>query len=90
MQSWSRHVRGATALLLLRGQDSPHNNAGIALFLHLRQQIVGHFEESYEVTITFTNHGVDYRLSAEETARSPSGYRLVIQNENRRRWMAGV
>jgi hypothetical protein len=40
MQSWSRHVRGATALLLLRGQDSLYNTAGIGLFLYLRQQIV--------------------------------------------------
>ena len=40
MRSWSRHVRGATALLSLRGEDSLSGIALLELFLHLRQQIV--------------------------------------------------
>lgn len=40
MRSWSRHVRGATALLSLRGQDSLSDIALLGLFLHLRQQII--------------------------------------------------
>jgi hypothetical protein len=40
MRSWSRHVRGATALLALRGQDALNDEAFLELYLHLRQQIV--------------------------------------------------
>jgi hypothetical protein len=40
MRSWSRHVRGATALLSLRSQDALNDIPLLELFLHLRQQAV--------------------------------------------------
>ena len=45
MRSWSRHVRGATALLSLRGEDSLSDIALLELFLHLRQQIVSNSDD---------------------------------------------
>lgn len=37
---WAKHIRGATALLQLRGNEQFRSPVGITLYLHLRSQIV--------------------------------------------------
>ncbi|KAJ5259420.1 hypothetical protein N7478_012401 [Penicillium angulare] len=40
IDSWTNHIRGATALLEMRGPEQLNTEAGLRLFLHLRYQIV--------------------------------------------------
>ena len=42
IQSWQRHIEGATQLLKLRGRAQLENTLGRALFRETRAQIVSH------------------------------------------------
>jgi hypothetical protein len=40
MDSWTKHINGATALLTLRGKKQLKSRIGHNLFTHLRTQVV--------------------------------------------------
>jgi hypothetical protein len=52
MRSWTNHIRGAAALISLRGQLRLQDEAGFKMFLYVRRKIVGLFTLSAYVVIS--------------------------------------
>jgi hypothetical protein len=40
--SWTQHIKGATSILRLRGEEQLHTQIGRQLFIQLRSQVVCH------------------------------------------------
>jgi hypothetical protein len=74
MQSWSKHVNGAAALLRLRGKTQLQTSIGHHLFVHLRSQVVSAKTRTWRIEMLTS---VDHLLHPEACTSARKHQRVV-------------